>query len=149
MREVIHWINTPFIARLVMFRKFIRYKTGSHHHNGEAISIFARKHAFPSSKPPARIFRIVLSCLQLALTVWAIFTRLFDVTIFANFVWAEAHQRKLSLFDQLDRVLIQSIKVVRGITNIAAPLKTKPFNVFLNRVNVFDIFFYRICIIKT
>nr|QBM91348.1 hypothetical protein NNIBIDOC_00015 [Salmonella sp.] len=56
--EVVHIrVDAPLVASLVVFSKLnTEFCTGSRITIGEAMSIFARRQALPSSKPPARIF---------------------------------------------------------------------------------------------
>ncbi|KJR43528.1 hypothetical protein MCHI_000576 [Candidatus Magnetoovum chiemensis] len=41
------------------------------------------------------------------------------------------------------------MKIVGSIVNFSSPIKPKPFNISNYRVNIFLVFFLRICIIKS
>ncbi|MNC04139.1 hypothetical protein D3C75_515720 [compost metagenome] len=54
-----------------------------------------------------------------------------------------------TFIDKLNRVVKQLVEIIRGITDVAGPLETEPFNIVLNGINVFDVFFYRVGVIET
>ena len=41
------------------------------------------------------------------------------------------------------------LEIVRGEVDMIAPVKTEPVNVFLDRINVFDVFLHRVSVVES
>src|SRR5690606_12425806 len=84
-----------------------------------------------------------------ALTVGAVFTRLFESTaVFPRLLRRQIAHIGEPLFDQMHRPKIKLIEVIRGVAHSAIPRETQPLHIALNGTNIFFVFFFRVGVIK-
>ncbi len=55
----------------------------------------------------------------------------------------------LSFFDKTYREIVELREIVRRIVFAVAPVETEPVDIFTDRVNVFDIFFYGVGVVES
>ena len=65
------------------------------------------------------------------------------------FIGAQIIDKGFSVFDELESVFIELKKIVRGIELPVLPVEAEPSNVFFDGLDVFDILFAGIRIVKT
>jgi len=84
-----------------------------------------------------------------AIAIRAFLARLGErATILADFICAQVIYVSLALFDQLDGEFVQLIKIVRSIKFAVFPVKAQPANILFDGLDVFDILFGRIGVVK-
>ena len=152
MRKVIHWIHFPLIASAVVWvsgdnaihdrvaevhiwMRHIYFCTQNH----RAI----RKFAFAHTLEEVEVF------FYRAVAVWTICARSSRRTfLFCNLFSRLFVNVCFTLFDEADCKVVELLEIVRCVINIF-PLVAQPFNIFLNRIYIFNILFHRVSVIKT
>jgi len=148
---VIHRVNAPCIAGTVMFGMNDPVHQGvPHKHVGMAHVYFGTKHPAAVGKftvpHPGEQICIFFNAPVPPGTVRARGGN--GTPVQANFFLRLVVYVSQALVDQDKRPLVQLFKIIRGI-EFVSPLKTKPLYIIFYRINVFRIFFYGICIVKT
>ena len=150
MGEIIHRIDAPFVAGLMMFGEFnaVQHRVTHYDKVGRHID-FARRQAAPSANSPLRIFQTAPGSLLRCDRGKGYFTRRRQrAAIFADLLWRQLVDIGRAFIDQLNSVLIKLVEIIRGVTDLAAPLETQPLHVTLDGLNELDIFFCWVGIIK-
>ena len=118
---------------------------------GDAMSIFARRTCAPSANSPARI-RANRSqvLLDRPIAVRAGPARLGQrAAVGAHLVGGQAVDVRQAALDQVDRVSVERLEVVRGVERLAAPNESQPPDVFLNGLDVLDVFLGRVGVVES
>ncbi|MNW50629.1 hypothetical protein D3C74_280850 [compost metagenome] len=69
-------------------------------------------------------------------------------TSFTYLIGAKIVNKRFAFFDQHNRTVVHLFKIIRGKIKLL-PFKAEPLHVFLDRIDVFRIFLYRVGIIET
>ena len=67
--------------------------------------------------------------------------------VLADFIGRQVVDVGLALFDQLDRPLVELAKIIRCVEQ-AVPVETEPLDIFLDRLDVLDIFLLGIGVVE-
>ena len=156
MRVGVHRINAPFVAGAVMMAAFdavqnriAQIDIGRAHidfcaqHQG-TICVLSVAH-FAKQR---EIFR------DASIAMWRIGAAFSErAAMFANFVGSQTIDIGKSFFDQAFGKLIHPIEVIRGVVEIvlarARVLEAEPMDAVDNGIDIFLLFFFRVCIVKT
>ena len=66
-----------------------------------------------------------------------------------DLVQRQVTDKCLTIFNQLNRVAVKFLKIVRREVKIFAPVKTKPSHILLDRVHVLDVLLHRVGVVET
>ena len=125
--EVIHRVDAPLAAGLVMIGKLNAIDNRIAHYNkGRCHIDFGTQAGFTFLKTTAAHFfkqRQVL--FHAAIAIWAVFAWCFQrAAVLADFIRREFINVRQTFVNQLDRILVQLVEIVRGVANVARPVKT-------------------------
>ena len=150
VRKIIHRVNAPLIAGAVMmcFKYAVNYRVAHIEVWRRHIDFSAKHHFafvnFTGSHLPEQFAWLVNRSVSVqTVNTWlgkcaahtSYFIRTWLINISKTFI------------NEFKRALINKIKIIGSIVNIC-PVKTEPFYIFHNCVNVFNILFCGICIVK-
>ena len=116
---------------------------------GDAMSIFARSTCAPSGNSPARIRANRSRFSATGRSRYGLFRPGLGqrAAIRANLVRVQAVDVRLPFPDQLDGELIELLEVI-GRVQLGGPLEAEPRDVFLDRLDVLDVFLRRIRVVE-
>ena len=69
-------------------------------------------------------------------------------TVRPDFIGTQAVHIGIAVLYQFKCILVQLIKIIRSVFFSARPVETEPLDVFFNGIDVFDLFFGRVGVIK-
>ena len=67
--------------------------------------------------------------------------------VFADLVLREEADVGLAELDQFDCIGVHALEVIRSLVVVLVPVEAQPADVLLDRVDVFDLFLGRICVV--
>ena len=141
VRKVVHGINTPLIARPVMWHPSNAIESRITHNHirrchinlGSQYMCAVLEFSSPHALEQIQVF-FGRTC-----AIGALLARLSQsASVLSDFLGAQAANIGLTFFDQLDGILIQLLKVVRCIKQPITPIESKPSNVFFDRFHIFN-----------
>ena len=152
MGEVVHGINTPFIAGIVMCH--MRHTVDdriTHIHIGRGHVDLGAQHLL---SVPIHAVLHVLEQFQVlfhaAVPVRAVLARLGQrAAVFPDLLRAQVADVCLSLFDQLHRSLIHLREIIRREEQPVLPVRAQPLDIFLDRLHELYLLLGRVRVVKT
>ena len=125
--KIVHRVDAPFVARLVMFSKLDTIQNRIAHNNERRshVDLGAQARCALGKLAVTHFFEQSQILFNAAVTVRAIFTRRRQgATVFTDLLRSQLINISQALSNQFYRVLVQLIEVVGGITHCATPLET-------------------------
>ena len=125
--EVVHRVDAPLVASLVVFSKLNAVQHRIAHHDKRRSHVDLRTQAgFTFFKTAGTHFleqRQVL--FNAAVAVRAVFTRLRQgAAVFADLFRCQFINVRQAFIDQFDRIGVELIKIIGGVTDVTRPVKT-------------------------
>ena len=117
----------------------------------EAMSILARRTCVPSSNSPlAHPFEQTEILFDRPVAIGALLAGLGQGSpIFANLVGAQTVHVRFAVLDQVNRVFVKLLEIIRGVEHPVVPVEAKPSHVALNGLLVLDGLLARVRIVKS
>ncbi|MNZ98138.1 hypothetical protein D3C78_1174140 [compost metagenome] len=133
--EIVHRVDAPFVAGLVVFCKFdtVQHRIAHHDKRGSHVNLGTQASGPFGEFTVTHFFKQRQVLFHAAATVRAVFTRRSQAAaIFTDLLRRQFVDVSQALVDQLHRIVVQLIEVIRGVTNVAAPLKAQPLDVMFD-----------------
>ena len=111
----------------------------------------ARRTQVPSSKSPFfHLFQTGPGFLQAGVRVRAVSVpgRVGDASVFLELFGGEVADIGLAFFNEAHSIFIHRVEIVGGPIDVVAPVVTEPFDVFLDGVDIFNVFSFRVGVVK-
>ncbi len=151
MREVIHRVDAPFVTGLMVLCVTDTIKNRIPHVDvrrghidlGPQHQLTVLVLAIP------HVAEHLQTLFHRAVPVGAVSARLFQASaVLSHFVGCQGAHIGLVTGNQFLGKFIESIKVIRGITNVPGPLVAKPLHILFDGVDVFLVFLFRVGVVK-
>ncbi len=152
MSKVIGRIDAPRITSLVMgdLTNAVDDRVAHIHVRRRHVDLSAQNFRTRIELTPFHTSKQVEILFDSTFAIWAVLTRLGQsASIFARFFGVQVTDIGFIGLDQLNRPVVQLVKVIRRIVDIALPLITKPGDVVFDRINEFLAFFLWVGVIET
>ena len=152
MRKIIHRINAPTIARTMM-----RNVRNAINHGIAHVDV-RRRHIDLCAQNSLAVGKLAVlhAIKQLEILLnRSIAERTFNARLsqsaahISDLLRARVVDIRQPALDQFDRVIEELLKIIRGVKLPIIPIETEPANIFLDRVDVFDIFLRRIGVVES
>ena len=152
VREIVHRVDTPLVTGAVM----LRFADAIQHRIAHVQ--VRRGHVDLRPQHPRAVLEFsvphTLEQLEIFLrrpiavrTVFAGASR--GAAMLGDLVQRQVTDKCLTIFNQLNRVAVKFLKIVRREVKIFAPVKTKPSHILLDRVHVLDVLLHRVGVVET
>ena len=152
VRKVVHRVDAPLVAGLMVFRKLnaVQHRIAHHDERRRHVDFGTQARFAFFEATGTHFFKQRKVLFHAAIAERAVFARRGQRTaIFTDFISRQFVNIRQTLVDQFNRVGVQLIKIVRGVADIARPVEAQPLHVILDGLNVFDVFFYWVGVIET
>ena len=149
--EVVHRIDAPFIASLVMVgvANPVQNRVPQIDVRGGHIDFGAQHQLTVLILTGAHIAEQLKVFFYRTVTIGAVLARLFKrAAVLGHLIGSQRAHIGFALFNQLNGEVVNGVKIVRSVANLSAPFTTQPMNILLDGVNVLLGFLFRISIIK-
>ena len=150
MREVVHGVDAPGIASAVMGRVQDAVHDRIAHIDvwGGHVDFGPQSFAAIREFACAHAFKQIKILLNRAVAPGAVLAGLGQSSaVLPHLIRTEFIHVSKTLFDQLQRHLVEGLKVIRGIIFAVTPIKPQPMDIFFDGIDIFHVFFYRIGVI--
>ena len=125
--EVVHRVDAPLVAGLMMLSELnaVQHRIAHHDERRRHIDLRAQAGLALFEAAAAHFFEQRQVFFHAAVAIRAVLTRRFQgAAIFTNFIRREFINIGQAFVDQLNRILMQLIKVVRRVANVPGPVET-------------------------
>ena len=150
MSEVIHRIDAPFVAEMVMrLMKYPVKRRIAHVYIGRRHIYFCTKRAAAIGKFAVfHAFEKIEVLFDAAVAVGTVDAGLGKcAAVFPNLIFVEITNVGLALFYEFNGQLIAGIKIIAAVADLI-PFETEPADILFNCIDVFDIFLSWIGVVK-
>ena len=151
MGKIIGRINIPGIASAVMSHLFdsVHHRVAHIYIRRSHINLSAQSHGSLVDSPQLHLLKQRQALFSRSFAIGAVFAHLGkSAAELTHLFGVKLTDISFAFANQILRPAIQLTKIIRGKLGLTRPIKTKPFNVFDNCLNIFVIFFFRVGIIK-
>ena len=152
MSKVIHGINAPFVACIVMCHVGHTVDDRVSHIDvrGSHINLSPEHFASVLKLPVFHALKQVQVLLHTSVSVWAFLSRLCEGSaVFTDLLCSQITDKRFSFFDQLYRCLIHLFKIIGGKIQTVLPVCAQPFDIRLDGFHKLHLFFCGVGIVKT
>ena len=152
MGKIIHWIDAPLVACIVMVHPCYSVDDRISHIDVRACHIYLRTKHLASIREltilhPLKQIKILLYA---SVSVWAVLARLCECSpVLSDLICVEITHISLSFLDELYGCLIHLIKIVRCKEHSVTKVCAKPLHVSKYGLNKLCLLFCRIRIVKS
>ena len=152
MGEVVHRVDAPLVTGLVVFSELnaVQHRIAHHDERRRHIDFGTQARFALFEATGTHFFKQRQVLFHAAIAERAVFTRCGQRTaVLTDLICRQFVYIRQTFVDELYRVGIQLIKIVRGVADIARPVEAQPLHVIFDGLNVFDVFFYWVGVIET
>ena len=125
--EVVHRVDAPLVASLMMLSELnaVQHRIAHHDERRRHIDLRAQAGLALFEAAAAHFFEQRQVFFHAAVAIRAVFTRRFQgAAVFANFIRREFINIGQTFVDQLNRILMQLIEIIRRVANVPGPVET-------------------------
>ena len=152
MGKIIHWIDAPLVACIVMVHSCYSVDDRISHVDVRACHIYLRTKYLASIREltilhPLKQIKILLDT---SVSIWAVLTRLCECSpVLSDLIRCEITHICLALLDKLYRCLVHLIKIVRCKEHSVTKVCAKPLHICNYGLDELCLLLCRVCVVKS